>query len=110
MNHIEIFENGLYLVFEVNSENEIKLLHFSAVQFNEDDLDPVCKEKGWALFDRTQSFRPVEVNVSGLDRPLERHGNKYIITAPGYRMKLKDPAVGAQPVQSGCRVRRFSVN
>ncbi len=90
MKHIEIFENGLYLVFEVNADNEIKLLHFSAVQFNEDDLDPVCKEKGWALFDRTQSFRPVEVNVSGLDRPLERHGNKYIITAPGYRMKLKD--------------------
>ena len=90
MKHIEIYENGLYLVFEINDDNEIKLLHFSALQFDENTLEPFCSEKGFALFNKTQSFRPVEVNISGLDRPLERHGNKYIITAPGYRMKFKD--------------------
>lgn len=27
------------------------------------------------------------MQLSGFDRPYERHGNKYIVTAPGYRMK-----------------------
>ena len=89
MKRIEIFENGINVVFEINDENEIKLLHFSALQFDENDLEPFCKEKGFALFGKTDGFRLVEVNIAGLDRPLERHGNKYIVTAPGYRMKLK---------------------
>ena len=90
MKRINIFENGIYMVFEITDEQEIKLLHFAPAPLVEDDLEPFCKEKGFALFDRTRSFRPVEINISGLDRPLERHGNKYIITAPGYRMKFKD--------------------
>ncbi|MBQ6675049.1 MAG: alpha-galactosidase [Ruminococcus sp.] len=83
------FENGIYLVFEIDDDNEIKLVHFSPSPLRDEDLESFCKEKGYALFDSTKSFRPVEINISGLDRPLERHGNKYIITAPGYRMKFK---------------------
>lgn len=30
------------------------------------------------------------MQVSGIDRAGERHGNKYIVTAPGYRMKFRD--------------------
>ena len=87
---ISYFENGIYMLFEINDENEIKLLHFAPVPFSEKDIEPYCEEKGFALFEAAKSFRPVEINLSGLDRPLERHGNKYIITAPGYRMKFKD--------------------
>lgn len=89
MKRIDIFENGIYLVFEIDDDNEIKLLHFSPFPLEEKDLEPFCKEKGFSLFEKTKSFRPLEINISGLDRPLERHGNKYIITAPGYRMKFK---------------------
>lgn len=32
-------------------------------------------------------FNFVELNLAGFDRPHERHGNKFIVTAPGYRMK-----------------------
>ena len=28
-------------------------------------------------------FRFIEMQLSGYDRPYERHGNKYIVTAPG---------------------------
>ncbi|MBR1749339.1 MAG: alpha-galactosidase [Ruminococcus sp.] len=90
MKRINIFENGIYLVFEIDDDNEIKLLHLSPLPFDENDIEPFCREKGFALFEKTKSFRPVEINISGLDRPLERHGNKYIITAPGYRMKFRD--------------------
>lgn len=86
---ISYFENGIYMLLEITDDNEVKLLHFAPTPFDEKTLEPYCEEKGFALFDSVFSFRPVEINVSGLDRPLERHGNKYIITAPGYRMKFK---------------------
>ena len=41
-------------------------------------------------------FRFVEINLSGYDRPYERHGNKYIVTAPGWHMRyesMERPAV-----------------
>ncbi len=90
MKRIEIFENKIYVVFEIDDEQSIKLLHFSALPFDESSLEPFCREKGFALFQKTRSFSLVELQVSGIDRPEERHGNKYIITAPGYRMKFKD--------------------
>ena len=81
MKRIHINENGINLVLEIDDNNEAKLLHFSALPFDEKNLE--CRSG-------TLGFRLVEVNVSGLDRPLERHGNKYIVTAPGYRLKFKD--------------------
>ncbi|MBQ8967489.1 glycoside hydrolase family 36 protein [Ruminococcus sp.] len=80
MRRIQIFENGIYVVFEITDENEIKLLHFSTLPFDENDLTSRTGITGFSL---------VELQVSGIDRAGERHGNKYIITAPGYRMKYK---------------------
>ena len=81
MKRIEICENKIHFVLEINDENEAKLLHFSAMPFDEKNI---TSRTG------TVGFRLVEINLSGIDRPYERHGNKYIVTAPGYRMKFKD--------------------
>lgn len=81
MKRIHINENQINFVLEIDDNNEAKLLHFSALPFDEKDI---TSRSG------TLGFRLVEVNISGLDRPLERHGNKYIVTAPGYRLKFKD--------------------
>lgn len=72
MERFELHENGLNLVFEVTDEREIKFLHFSACPFEESTLDSA---------DGITGFRLAEVMVSGLDRPGERHGTKYVRTA-----------------------------
>lgn len=74
----EINENGLKLVFGLEDSGEIKLLHFSALPFDETKLG------------NTERYRVAEIMISGEDRPLERHGNKYVSTSPGYRMKLRE--------------------
>lgn len=81
MKRINIYENGIYLVLEINDGNEPRLLHFSTLPFDEKTL---TSRTG------TTGFKLVELQVSGIDRAGERHGNKYIVTAPGYRMKFKD--------------------
>ncbi|ADZ85056.1 alpha-galactosidase [Cellulosilyticum lentocellum] len=85
MKRIEVVENGIYMVLEITKEEQVKLLHFSAIPFNEMDI---VSERI-----HNEAFNLVELNLSGMDKPYERHGNKYIVTAPGYRMKyssLKD--------------------
>lgn len=81
MKRIQIFENGINVVFEITDEKMIKLLHFSTLPFDESTMTSRTGNTGFSL---------AELQVSGLDRPGERHGNKYIITAPGYRLKYKD--------------------
>lgn len=81
MKRINIYENGIYFVLEINDDNEPRLLHFSAMPFDEKML---TSRTG------TTGFKLVELQVSGIDRAGERHGNKYIVTAPGYRMKFKN--------------------
>lgn len=81
MKRIEMKENGIQLVWEITDTNEIKLLHFSALEFEEANM---VSDTG------VQSFYPVEILISGQDRVGERHGHKYIQTSPGYRMKYKD--------------------
>ena len=80
MERFELHENGLNLMFEITDEKEIKFLHFSACPFEESTLDSA---------DGITGFRLAEVMVSGLDRPGERHGTKYVRTAPGYRLKYE---------------------
>lgn len=80
MERIQIYENKIHMVLEITEEGQIKLLHFSALPFKESDIKSRNLEG---------SFHLMEINLSGINRPLERHGNKYIITAPGYRMKYK---------------------
>lgn len=80
MKRWEITENKIKMVWEITDKNEIKLLHFSVLDFEEENLE---SDTG------IQSFYPVELLVSGQDRVGERHGHKYIQTSPGYRMKYK---------------------
>jgi len=61
---IDIFENKIYVVLDITEEKQVKLLHFSAVPFDEKDI--VAKT-------REGSFNLVEVDIAGLDRPLERN-------------------------------------
>ncbi len=81
MKRIQIDENGILMLFEVTEEQKIKLLHFSAAPFSDKDIST------WV---GTEPFQVVEVQVSGLDRPGERHGTKYVRTSPGYRLTLKE--------------------
>lgn len=63
MKRIEIYENGINIVFEITDENEAKLLHFSALPFDEAKT---------ASYMGLKTFRPVEIQASGIDRPDER--------------------------------------
>ena len=56
MQTIEIKENGIYLVWEIDEENNLKLLHFSALPFHREDIVAATTEYG---------FRFVEMNLSG---------------------------------------------
>ena len=75
---IEIHENGIYMNLEEAADGTLKLLHFSALPYDP-TLIPNENKRG---------FRLVEVQVPGLDRPEERHGTKFVVTAPGYRLKF----------------------
>lgn len=89
MEYINIHENGIYLVFGITEKKQLKLLHFSAVPFCEDDickLGKECKEEDQERRRQLmeEAFQLVQVSFSGYDRPYEKHGNKHIVTAPGY--------------------------
>lgn len=75
---IHICENGIYIVWKVDRHQVLKLLHFSSLPFHPTDIKAASDAGG---------FDMVGINLAGWDRPYERHGNKYIVTAPGYRMK-----------------------
>ena len=77
MREIRIEENRIQMRFEINEKEQIKLMYCSTLPETEKKIPE--GEKG--------GFRIVEVNLSGLDRPEERHGTKYIVTAPGYCLK-----------------------
>lgn len=77
MQTIHIEENGMYLEYEVDQDGILKFKHFSIDRLNKEDFH-LQNEDG---------FLPLEIQIPGNDRPLERHGNKYIVTSPGYRMK-----------------------
>lgn len=75
---MEFYENGIYLNLEEMQDGTLKLLHFSSLPY-----DPALIPE-----ENKRGFRLVEVQVPGLDRPEERHGTKYVVTAPGYRLKF----------------------
>ena len=82
MELIPIEENGIYVVFGINQYQEIKLLHFSSKPLQQSDFaEPDLIH---------EAFQLVQVNLSGYDRPYERHGNKYVVTTPGYLLKYVD--------------------
>ena len=75
----EFHENGIYINLEKAEDGTLKLLHFSALPYDPTLIPPENK----------RGFRLVEVQVPGLDRPEERHGTKFVGTAPGYRLKFE---------------------
>ena len=89
MKYIKINENGIHIVFGITDKNQIKLLHFSKAEFDENDICKFGKEcKAEDLVRKEQfideAFQLVQVNLAGYNRPYEKHGNKHICTAPGY--------------------------
>ena len=89
MKYIEIKENGINIVFGITEKNQIKLLHFSKADFCESDIckfGPECKQEDLGRKEQfiDEAFQLVQVSISGYNRPYEKHGNKHIVTAPGY--------------------------
>lgn len=79
MRRINFVENKINVVFDITDNNEVKLLHFSALPFDESTIGMT-----------DEPFTLVEVSVSGLDRTGERIGPKYILTTPGSKLKYKN--------------------
>lgn len=71
-----VIENGITMVFDL--QDRARLLHFSSLPFNADTLGHNAEE--------LSRFNLVEANISGLDKPLERHGAGFTATAPGYTL------------------------
>ena len=89
MEFIRISENGINIVFGITEKNQLKLLHFSKAEFQEENLckfGPECKAEDQIRKEQfiDEAFQLVQVNLSGYNRPYEKHGNKHICTAPGY--------------------------
>lgn len=74
-NQFHISENGLHLVFEVDKENRVQLLHFGALSFQEDSL-PMAARSRCSL---------IQLQLTGENR-LEHHGLRYLGTLPGERL------------------------
>lgn len=72
---IRIEEDGIYLVFGITADNQLKLFHFSSVPMGELEESELFIKEG---------FQVVQVNFAGYNRPYEKHGNKHIVTSPGY--------------------------
>ena len=81
MKRIEIFENGIYMTFEITDEEQIKLLHFSALPFRESSLSS-AKD--------IRSFLVNEPKLVGHNCPKKHHGSKCSDTVSGYSLKFKD--------------------
>ncbi|MGN0483626.1 MAG: glycoside hydrolase family 36 protein [Lachnospiraceae bacterium] len=75
----KIEENGIYLVFGITEENQLKMLHFSHVPYEEKPIDQTYLK---------ECFQLVQVSFSGYDRPYEKHGDKYIVTTPGHLLEF----------------------
>ena len=89
MKYITIEENGIHIVFGITKKNQIKLLHFSRIEFDEENIchfGEECKveDRGRREQFIDEAFQLVQINLSGYNRPYEKHGNKHIVTAPGY--------------------------
>ena len=84
--------NGIQIVFGVTEEKQLKMFHFSSAPFDAENLcrkpDGMFPEEGMREAQIKESFQLVQVNFSGYNRPYEKHGNKYIVTAPGFMLKF----------------------
>ena len=80
MRRIAIEENGLHLVVEVSEAGDVRLLHFSALPFEESRLGG---EKSLPF------YRLYELQATGFGR-MENHGLRYMQNGPGIEMIYRD--------------------
>lgn len=75
---LNISENGIHCVIEITEENDVNLLHFSCLPFDQSFFqdDESLKEK----------FNLVELQVTGENQHFH-HGPKHIGTSPARRLK-----------------------
>lgn len=86
---IEIEENGIFLVFGITRNDQIKFLHFSSVPQAEDMSVQECRQEDECRM-MDEGFPLVQLELAGYDRPYERHGNKYVVTSPGCYLKYEN--------------------
>ena len=95
--------NGIHIVFGITEENQLKLFHFSRVPFDPESLcrkpDGIWPKEGMREAMIKEAFQLVQVNFSGYNRPYEKHGNKYIVTSPGYLLKFV--SIGEEKNETG---------
>ena len=87
---IAIEENGIYFVFGITGDKQLKLLHFSSLPYRPETLEKHIWYKGSDETFLQEGYQLVQVSFSGYNRPYEKHGNKHIVTAPGYLLKYVD--------------------
>ncbi|MEM0054508.1 MAG: alpha-galactosidase [Nitrososphaeria archaeon] len=76
---ISISENGINLVIEITEDNDVRLLHFSSIPF--EDTSIPLKIRKW--------FRILEFQVSG-ENISDHHGSKHTGTNPGASLRYKE--------------------
>ena len=59
---IIIEENGIHIVFEIEADGNFKLLHFSALPFQEDRITVTTKEAGFNR-DLTALMKDMEISI-----------------------------------------------
>ncbi|MDM5327680.1 glycoside hydrolase family 36 protein [Neobacillus sp. CF12] len=76
---ISIKENGIYLIFEVTQDKDVRFLHFST-----------CPSNDYINWDdrKRSKHRLVEVHFSG-ENQNDHHGSKHTGTNPGSRLKFQ---------------------
>lgn len=79
MERIEIMENGLYMTFEI-AEGRLRLLHFSKRKLKEETLHRISGR---------DMYFPVEIQVTGRNRPSNWHGVKSVQTSPGCELLVR---------------------
>ncbi len=80
MERIDICENGLNMVFEINA-GKLRLLHFSKEKLKEKTLHRVSGK---------DMYFPVEIQVTGRNRPMNWHGVKSVQTSPGCELLYRE--------------------
>lgn len=84
--------NGIHIVFGETEEGQLKLFHFSHLPFDQENLsrkpNPEWAEEGQRREQIEHAYQLVQINYAGYNRPYERHGNKFVVTSPGYLLKL----------------------
>ena len=77
MREIKIEENRIFIQWRIEDNGDIKLMHFSSRPFCGGSIAPESIP---------ERFPFIGMNLSGFDRPYERHGNGYSVTAPRNRI------------------------